>query len=219
LTIKSAVITIIYRRMQNAFTGENTPPYEHTDGKRWDYSPTNQLIANFKKSPDRRHLPEWRHKEAAIKRLATAFSKLINWEKLTNNASIAIIPIPPSKSKNDPLHDDRMMQMLTQMMQLTTLALDIRDCLAFTGHHAASHQDANRPTPEALYNDLQLDQRAGKLTQQPDRVFVFDDVLTTAAHFVAVKRKLNKAFPDSEVIGFFIARRVLPNPFDDFEAL
>jgi len=32
------------------FWGEYTP-YEHTQGKRWDYSPTNRLIANFKKKP------------------------------------------------------------------------------------------------------------------------------------------------------------------------
>ncbi len=34
------------------FWGEYTP-YEHTEGKKWNFSPTNQLISNLKKKMDR----------------------------------------------------------------------------------------------------------------------------------------------------------------------
>lgn len=34
------------------FWGEYTP-YEHTDGKKWNYPATNQLISTFKKKMDR----------------------------------------------------------------------------------------------------------------------------------------------------------------------
>lgn len=198
--------------------GEYTP-YEHTNGKLWNYSPTNRLIANFKKSPDRRGTSEWQYKEQAIERVATAFSRLVNWHNATKASGTAIVPIPPSKSRGHPLFDDRMMRMLARVEQLTRLPLDVRDCLSFSGANAASHQESNRPTPDALYNDLQIDDATGGLAEPPTRILVFDDVLTSAAHFVATSRKLNDAFPQAKIIGFFIARRVLPNPFEDFDAL
>lgn len=198
------------------YWGEYTP-YEHTDGKRWDFSPTNRLIANFKKKPDRRGTPEWRYKENAIERIASAFAKLINWEAATKAHETAIVPIPPSKPRGDPLFDDRMMLMLTRVQQLSKQPLDIRDCLSFTGGNIASHQESNRPSPDRLYDDLQIDEIAGNISEHPNQILIFDDVLTTAAHFVAVSRKLTDAFPQAEITGLFIARRVLPNPFDDFD--
>ena len=43
---------------------------------------------------------------------------------------------------------------------------------------------------------------------QPQVIGLFDDVLTTGAHFKAAQSLLNKAFPGVRVIGLFIARRV-----------
>ena len=51
------------------FWGEYTP-WEHTEGKRWDYSETNRLIANFKKGMDRQGKDDWHHKVAAIDRIS-----------------------------------------------------------------------------------------------------------------------------------------------------
>jgi hypothetical protein len=41
-------------------------------------------------------------------------------------------------------------------------------------------------------------------------------VLTTGSHFVAARNVILKAYPDTRVIGFFIARRALPDPADEF---
>ncbi len=46
---------------------------EYTVRQGYAYSPTNKLILNFKKTPDRRGRPEWRHKEKAIQQAAKAF--------------------------------------------------------------------------------------------------------------------------------------------------
>ena len=46
---------------------------EYTARQGYAYSPTNDLILNFKKPPDRQGRPEWRYKELAIQRAATAF--------------------------------------------------------------------------------------------------------------------------------------------------
>jgi len=42
----------------------------------------------------------------------------------------------------------------------------------------------------------------------PAVIGLFDDVLTTGAHFKAAQSILQKTFPDVRVIGLFIARRV-----------
>jgi predicted amidophosphoribosyltransferase len=47
---------------------------------------------------------------------------------------------------------------------------------------------------------------------------LFDDVLTTGAHFRAASAALQQSFPGVKIIGLFIARRV-PEAvdFDEFE--
>jgi predicted amidophosphoribosyltransferase len=43
-------------------------------------------------------------------------------------------------------------------------------------------------------------------------VGLFDDVLTTGAHFVAASRVLRSAWLDATIFGVFIASRVFPEP-------
>jgi predicted amidophosphoribosyltransferase len=47
---------------------------------------------------------------------------------------------------------------------------------------------------------------------------VVDDLMTTGAHFVAIRTILRREFPDTQIVGVFIARRV-PEAVDveDFE--
>jgi predicted amidophosphoribosyltransferase len=44
----------------------------------------------------------------------------------------------------------------------------------------------------------------------PSSVAIVDDVLTTGAHFKAMKRILMERFPEARIVGLFLARRV-PN--------
>ena len=39
-------------------------------------------------------------------------------------------------------------------------------------------------------------------------IAVVDDLITTGAHFVAVRNKIREAFPTTKIVGLFIARRV-----------
>ena len=89
------------------FWGEYTP-YEHTQGKKWNFSPTNQLIANFKKSLDRRGFADWQYKVQAIQRVARHFASSWKWAEMHAVNRVALIPVPPSKSRNDPNFDPRM---------------------------------------------------------------------------------------------------------------
>ena len=82
---------------------------EYTARQGYSYSPTNNLILNFKKEMDRREKPEWRYKEQAIQRAASAFRRALGTDPLS---SLVFVPIPPSKTRNDPLYDDRVTRML-----------------------------------------------------------------------------------------------------------
>lgn len=200
------------------FWGEYTP-YEHTQGKKWDYSPTNQLIANFKKRMDWRGRPGWQYKAQAIQRIARKFAGYWKWDMLHKEHRVALIPIPPSKARKDPMYDPRMMDMLTQLAGFAGQPLDIRDCLSFSGVHAASHEARARPTPDELYAELGFDPLAGKSEHPPGVIFLFDDMLTSGAHYLAVTRKLAEVFPGVPVVGNFVARRIMPDPFADFDDL
>src|SRR5437899_3163652 len=92
------------------FWGEYTP-WEHTGGRRWDFSETNRLIANFKKPMDRQGKDDWRHKQEAIDRISQAFSAFWKWSVL-HQRGVMLVPIPPSKHADDPLHDDRVARVL-----------------------------------------------------------------------------------------------------------
>jgi hypothetical protein len=126
---------------------------------------------------------------------------------------IALIPIPPSKARTDPMYDPRMLEMLTRMAAQVSLPLDIRDCLSFSGQYGACHLNGVRATPDQLYADLTFDLAVGRPQQPPGSIMVFDDVLTAGSHYAAVSRKLRDVFPNVPIYGSFIARRVIPNPF------
>jgi hypothetical protein len=95
---------------------------EYTARKGYAFSATNQLILNFKKSMDKRGTAQWRYKERAIDEAAAAFRVALNKEWLD---SATLVPVPPSKSKNDPLYDDRLVRMVRGIRGQP--ALDVRE--------------------------------------------------------------------------------------------
>jgi len=52
----------------------------------------------------------------------------------------------------------------------------------------------------------------------PVTVGVVDDLLTTGSHFRAVKDMIFEKKPNCRVVGFFIARRAIPDPFKELSA-
>jgi len=200
------------------FWGEYTP-YEHTKGLKWNFSATNRLISNFKKKLERKGQPDWQYKNQAVHEIALAFSQFWQWGDLHKHYHAALIPIPPSKARQDPTFDPRMLEMLNAMAIKTSIQLDIRDCLSLSGKYAASHESNDRPTPDELRAELSFDNSTGKPDIQPGVIFVFDDMLTTGAHYLAITQMLAKHFPGVPIIGNFIARRIVPNPFADLNDL
>lgn len=179
---------------------------EYTARRGYAYSETNHLILNFKKSPDRRGRPEWRYKEEAIRRAAAAFRTALAPDRVDR---WTFVPIPPSKARGHPLHDDRITRMLRAIRRDSPL--DVRELIVQDESVDASHGGGARPGPGRIGTLYRIDERSA--APPPDGAIIVDDVLTTGAHFRAAKSVLSARFPKAPVLGLFIARRA-PDTFD-----
>ena len=176
---------------------------EYTSGVGYAHSETNNLISNLKKPLDRRGQPEWRYKEDAMRQVAKELRDTINPRYL---ASATLVPMPPSKSKADPMHDDRLLKILSFVANGRTL--DIRELLVARASTTASHTTTDARDPLIIEQNLCVDETVA--LPVPSRVAIFDDIITTGAHYRAACLALTKRFAPLDVIGIFIARRVFP---------
>lgn len=165
------------------------------------YSAMNQHILNFKRDLGRRGKPEWKYKERAINEAAAAFSRLLCG---SNSQGFTFVPVPPSKAKNDPLYDDRMVKMLKAISPQDPI--DVRELIVQPATSAAAHASPNRPTPQQIAARYSVD--SSLINPYPNTICICDDVLVSGTHFKAAQFILNQAFPGVRTIGLFIARRV-----------
>lgn len=174
--------------------------------------PTNNLIHNFKKGMDRKGKAEWKYKERSISEAAAALTGAIRAEYA---AEATFVPMPPSKAKDHPGYDDRLVRMLQQLG--FKAKPDIRELLVQKETRERAAHDGDRLGPDELEKLYRVDAKLSK--PAPKRLALFDDLLVTGASFVAAKRVLQAKFPGIEVIGFFLARRALPDPAQFFEII
>ncbi|WP_084396416.1 hypothetical protein [Henriciella aquimarina] len=183
---------------------------EYTRGRGFEFSATNSLISNLKKPMDRKGRPEWRHKERAIRQAAAELKGAIHPDWL---ARAVLVPIPPSKSKDNPLHDDR----VHKICEHVAPGGGVRDLVIQTQSTRASHEsdEGERVTVEELLEVYRIDESLA--TPAPQTIGIVDDVLTAGTHFRAMSDTLSQRFPDIPIFGLFIARRVFPDvSFEDF---
>jgi predicted amidophosphoribosyltransferase len=147
---------------------------------------------------DRRGRPEWKYKEWAINRSGDLLREAIPREWL---ARATLVPIPPSKAKDDPRYDDRLLRVL----QRVETGLDVRELVVQRRSTAAAHESDDRPRPADLLAIYTIDET--KIEPEPNKLVIFDDLLTTGCHFKAGARLLRDRFPNAPIIGLFIARR------------
>lgn len=184
---------------------------EYQSGGGFHASDVNRLISNFKKPVDRKNRPEYRYKEQAIDEVSERLRSSLNKDQFPH---CTFVPIPPSKCKTDPLYDDRLVRALRSVGP----EVDVRELLVSVKSTRAHHEftvGEKRPKPDELRRNLRIDQEC--LASPIRSAFVlFDDVLTTGAHFKACQAALNEHFPEHTVIGLFIGRAVRPRQEDDF---
>lgn len=149
---------------------------------------------------DRQGLPEWQYKERAIAKAAVAFRTALGQNGVD---ALTFVPIPPSKAKDDPLYDDRMVRLLTKVR--SNPPLDVRELIIQTQSTEAVHGMDDRPGPNQIVARYKIDEDLAVGLKR--YVAIVDDVLTTGAHFRAAKSVLSDQFPEQEIIGLFLARR------------
>ena len=174
---------------------------EYSARKGYNFSKTNQLILNLKKSVANCKANDWPYKEKAISEAAEMLKGAIK-----RNSNATFVPIPPSKSKSDPLYDDRILRLLYKMSEDWENS-DIRELVYQIASTDASHDSSLRPAPEDLIKIYRINEKL--VVPAPTNIIVVDDVLTTGSHFKAVKLLLTNEFPKSNIFGIFIARRAL----------
>jgi predicted amidophosphoribosyltransferase len=179
--------------------------YEYTSGKNYSFSETNRLISNLKKRPSLAGTAQYRYKTLAIEFCGRVFGESINPNWL---AAGTLVPVPPSKARNDPEYDDR----ISKICRAIPGAIDVREIVVQTRSLAADHEGGPRHRIEDLLAVYRIDE--AKSAPAPQNIAVVDDVLTNGTHFRAMKTILQDRFPGTSVVGFFIARRVFPNPFE-----
>jgi hypothetical protein len=176
--------------------------YEYTAHAGWQHA-TNQLIFNLKKKPG---AGGYHYKAPAIARCAAEFTPAINEAWL---GGAAFVPVPPSKAKGDPLYDDRMVQICKKLN--APKGVDVREVIEQIASTDSVHE-GNRFSPQQLKANYRFDDRAAATMSK--NVAVVDDLLTTGSHFRALKEMILEKVPDARVVGFFVARRAIPNPFE-----
>jgi hypothetical protein len=184
--------------------------WHFTRGQNADFSETNRLIADLKiETALRNSHEEWSRKSAAIERVSDAFSRFWRWGELASKA--LLVPMPTSRSATDPLRDDRMDRVVEGIRMRSAAPLSCAPLLVSDGSLQASHSTSTRPKLNRLRASIKLNQAALPL-HPPEMVFLFDDVLTTGAHFVACLTRIQEAFPKARVVGTFVARTKRPDP-------
>lgn len=187
--------------------------YEYTARQGYAYSPGNQFVSNLKKSILLHGTPQYHYKEQDIVSAGAMLHQVLQRAPdLLPNATVC--PIPPSKIATDPEYDDRISRIVTAACRNTPA--EARELIVQTESYESSHTQASgsRKKPEELEAIYRLADPAPR-----QLVILVDDVLTTGAHFVAARNVILAQYPKTQVVGMFLARRALPNPFDDFEAL
>lgn len=173
---------------------------EYTARAGYAFSATNDLIQNLKKPMDRFGRPEWKYKDWAITRAGDMLREAVPQELLR---TATFVPVPPSKAKDDPRYDDRLLKVLGRAA--SGQPIDVRELVVQQRSTAAAHESDNRPSPQELIAGYAVDET--KVDPEPQRLVVFDDLLTTGSHFKAVAQILRNRFPNKPIIGMFIARR------------
>jgi len=180
---------------------------EYTNGKRAEFSPMNRLIFNYKKETKWKGSPHWGYKASAIKEVADSFRKsILQTSGFPDRIKHALlVPVPPSKAKDHPEHDDRNVQMLQNLAPTG----NIHELIVQKTSRQPLHE-SNRRDPQKLEEYYFLNET--DLCKEFTEIWLFDDILRHGTHFRAIHNLLRRRFPKVKIVGFFVARSVQHSP-------
>lgn len=189
---------------------------EYFSRESYSASPTNQLVLNFKISPEKLCDTPGRivHKGRAIAEVARALSCATRSSALER---YTWIPLPPSKIVGHAGYDDRGTRVLAAAFN--GRGADIRSILKQTESTEGDHARANRLSYEELCAITTIDSTQLALGPVRERIVLFDDVLTSGKHFKCGVETLRAAGLTQPIVGVFIARSVRRDAAVEFDNL
>jgi predicted amidophosphoribosyltransferase len=101
------------------------------------------------------------------------------------------------------LFDDRVFRILEVMSE--SRELDIREIVLQRESRPAAHEREEPRSVSKLVENYYIDENMCE--PPPEHIIIFDDILTTGAHFKAVQQVLLMRFGNIPVAGLFVARR------------
>ena len=176
--------------------------WERISGASYLESATNQLIANLQIPMTQREANPWRfrYKGQAIRYAAQALSALIPADWRANGT---FVPIPPSRVKDDPDHDPRVLAVLQAIQPALT---DVRELVLLRENVETKAKNVSPRERAANYGINETE-----ANPEPEHLIIFDDMLAGASHFKAMKMVLEGRFPEALVTGLFLARSIRPD--------
>jgi predicted amidophosphoribosyltransferase len=188
------------------FLGEYAVQRHESPQKPYSYGAINQLIYNFKIPVSKKDSSRWKYKERDI---PTAACALHNALKNSDLSGMTFVPVPPSKAKSDPLYDDRMLRMLSELNRLIKSSqgyeIDVRELVTQGTSINAAHESETRPSPAELVNGYSIEYE--QLVGTKSKIVICDDVLTTGSHYRAMCDILQPVLAGRSFRGLFLARR------------
>lgn len=162
----------------------------------------NGVISNLKKSP-LRPAAELRWKEAEIQKCAQKFRDSLSPAWLDGSV---LVPVPGSKTADHPEYDDRMLRLSRQIGTSHQTIELVRQRQSTEAAHLQT--SGGRITLQELLEIYEFVEPNSPLN--PSKIAIVDDVLTAGTHYRAMHTILAEKYPDAEIIGLFVARRILP---------
>lgn len=169
---------------------------DYVAGSGFQGGEVNSDILNFKKPPN---APGQNYRVQAINKFALEASRLINCD---SGRSYFVTAIPSSKAKSDPLYDNRFEDFFTQLKKFCP-CIDVVWPVDAINTVTPSHQSSGVRNPNTIKQNYRY---VGFSGSQPDRIIVFDDLLTSGAHFRAYKDFILQSGFTGNVIGIFWAK-------------
>ena len=174
-------------------------------------SATNSLIYNLQKDPSKKNSEEWKYKLQAIEKIGKLIGSNL---KKDTPSRFTFVPAPTSKPPTDSGYDDRLMQVIEAIEPKVAVC----PLLETVNVRKPAHKSTQRPGPDELEASMRICEDRKEDLQDSVQFILLDDLLVTGATFVACRRKLLECFPDANVYGLFVARRVLDVVHREFDS-
>jgi hypothetical protein len=174
---------------------------EYTSRRGFDHGDTNQLISNLQKSVSRVGKPDYRYKEVAIARVASAIRMASG---KAARGEVVIVPAPPSKPRGHAEYDDR----IERIARRIGPEVDVRCLLETIAPRDQAKRAEHRPSIDDLAASMRVIEKL--LVPMPSGIILLDDVITNGTTFKAAQRLLSPRLPGMKLVGLFVARRVFP---------